>query len=616
MYLKMKMKFRTFRIVLAAMSLAAVSTPPAFSQSIVATVDRTRLGLNEDFTLSVEISGRNASEPKLPDMSSFAAAAGRSSSQNIQFINGRMSASTTITYTFFAQAVGSFEIGPVEVEIDGQVQRTQPIRIEIVASTAAAPPVSGQPPPPAQADPALPGEDSALFLRAEVDRRTVYQNEQVIVAYKIYTLRNINGYSVAKMPNFAGFWVENFDLPARPRTSQQTINGQRYLVAEIKRSAIFPQSPGKQILEPMALECEVQVPRARNRARDPFESFFDDPFFARTARLSISSKPVEIEVLPLPSAGRPAGFNGAVGNYTLKAVVDRTAASTNDAITLKITASGQGNIKTLTLPRLEVPADFEVYDPKISEIVERGGNQISGSKTWEHVMVPRFAGPHELKPAQLSFFDPHAKQYRTVATAPLALNIQQGAAQLAAAGSGISKHDVRLLGQDIRFIAMAPAPFQEIGARNYTRPWFMALLILPVLGLAAAFFYQKQQEKLTTNVAYARSRKATKAALRRLQAAKKLLGSGDSKQFYAEVQKAMTGFLGNKLNVAEAGLVTDEIEQLLRSKEVAPEVIAAYVGCLHACDFQRFAPAHANGVEMKQFFERAQKAIAELEDAL
>jgi hypothetical protein len=547
------MRLRNFSIVFVFILCAAASS--GFAQSIMVTVDRARIGLNEDFTLSVEISGRNAGEPKLPDMSNFAAQVSRASSQNIQFVNGRMSASTTISYVLIAQAAGTFEIGSVEVEIDGQVQRSQPIRIEIVASSAgAAPPVSGQQPAPAQTDPGLQGEDNALFLRAEVDRRTVYQNEPVIVAYKIYTLRSISGYSVAKLPNFAGFWVENFDLPPRPRTYNQVINGQRYLVAEIKRSAIFPQSPGKQVLEPMALECEVQVPRTRGRSRDPFESFFDDPFFSRTARIAISSKPVPIEVLPLPTAGRPASFNGAIGNYTLKATLDRTTVNTNEAVTLRITASGQGNIKTLTLPGLEWPADFEVYDPKISENVERGGNQISGSKTWEYVIVPRFAGTHEIKPVELSFFDARTKQYRTATTAPIVLTIEQGAAQLTTATGGVSKQDVRLLGQDIRFIAISDVPFDKIGAHQYTQPWFVALLVLPVIGLAGAYWYQQQQEKLTTNVAYARSRKATKTALKHLHTAKKLLGDGDGKPFYAEVQKAMTGFLGNKLNVAEARL--------------------------------------------------------------
>jgi len=615
----LKLSFKILFFALAVIGFVPVLLH-AQGVSVVTTVDRARIGLNEDFTLSVEISGRDAGEPKLPDMSQFAQLIGTSSSQSFQFINGRMSSSTTIHHTFLAQAVGSFEIGPVEVEVNGEIVRSKPIRIEIVqASGGATPqPQGGQPgatPAQPRHDPALQGNDTGVFLKAELDRQRVYQNEPVIISYKIYTLRSISSYSLSKLPNFAGFWVENFELPRQPQTRQEVINGQRYLIAEIKRSAVFPQSAGMQSLEPMTIECEVQMPAQRRRSRDIFESFFDDPFFARTARVSVSSKPVQIEVLPWPN-NKPANFDGAVGHYSLKATVDRREVKTNEAITLKVTASGQGNFKTLSAPRLNLPSDFEVYDPKVAEDINRANNQISGSKTWEYVMVPRFPGNFEISGLALPYFDPRAKEYRVASTAPIALSILKGAGEVALAGSGRTKEDVKLLGQDVRFIALSDLPFQEIDRRNYAQPWFMTLLVLPVLGLAGALFYQRHQEKLSTNVAYARSRKATRAANLQLQTAKKFLQNNDGKQFYAEVQRALMGFLGNKLNVAEAGLVTEDIQKLLEDKKVAPAVVAAYLNCLHTCDFQRFAPSQSNGVEMKQFYDQAQSAIEQMEEAL
>ncbi len=583
--------------------------------TVVATVDRTQLGLNEAFRLSVEISGRGAGDPKLPDMSQFAQLAETSSSQSIQFINGRMSSATTLHYTFLAQAAGTFEIGAVEVEVNGELVRSKPIRLEITPAGGATPQSGAQPgTAPPRNDPSLQGE-TGVFLKAELDRARVYQNEPVVMSYKIYMVRVVSSYRWVKQPSFAGFWVENFEIPRLPETRQEVINGQRYFVGEIKRTALFPQSTGKLTIEPMTIECEVQVPAQRRRARDIFESLFDDPFFARTARISVSSKPVELEVLPRPG-NKPANFEGAVGNYSLKATVDRREAKTNEAITLKVTASGQGNIKTLSAPRLTFPSDFEVYDPKISEDVNRANNQISGSKTWEYVIVPRFPGEYEIEGLQWGYFDPRAKEYRVASTAPIALNISKGLGEVAVAGGGATKEDVRLLGQDIRFIVLTQTSFQEIGRRNYTQPWFAALIVLPLLGLAGALFYQRHQEKLVTNVAYARGRKATRVANKSLQAAKKFLQSNDGKQFYTEVQRALMGFLGNKLNVAEAGLVTEDIQKMLAEKNVAPAVASAYINCLHACDFQRFAPALSHGVEMKQFYDQAQSAIAQMEEAL
>lgn len=609
-----------FKLLVFAATVCGVAPACLYAQdvTVVATVDRTRIGLNEDFTLSVEISGRGAGEPKLPDMSQFAQLAQTSSSQNFQWINGRASSSTTFQYLFITHAAGSFEIAPVEVEFEGETIRSKPIRIEVVAAAGTSP-QSGTPPGavPSQPrqDPALSGSDTGVFLKAELERQRVYQNEPVIVSYKIYTTRSISSYSLSKQPNFAGFWVENFEMPRQPQTRQEVINGQRYLVAEIKRTALFPQSAGTQTLEPMIIDCEVQVPAQRRRSRDVFESFFDDPFFTRTARVTASSKPVEIEVLPLPN-NKPAGFSGAVGGYSLKAVVDRREVKTNEAITLKITASGQGNLRTLSAPRLDLPKDFEIYDPKVAEDINRSDNQISGSKTWEYVMVPRFAGEYEIAGLELAYFDPRAKEYRVARTAPIGLRVSKGAGEALPAGGGISKADVKLLGQDIRFIALAPLPFQNLGGQNYTQPWFWALLFLPVAGLAGALFYRNHQQKLSTNVAYARSRKATQVANKQLRAAKKFLQSNDDKRFYAEVQRALTGFLGNKLNVAEAGLVTEDIQRLLEERKVATPTVKAYITCLHTCDFQRFAPSQTNGVEMKQFYDQAQNAIEQLEQAL
>ncbi|MGH7600166.1 MAG: BatD family protein [bacterium] len=583
--------------------------------SITASVDKTHIGLNEDFTLIVEVSG-DAAEPKLPDMNTFAALAGTSSSQNIQIINGRMSSSRTYQYTFFARAAGKFTINAVEVEVKGQVYKSQPIEIEIASSSSggAAPqtPPGGRGQP---GEPPPPNLEGNLYLDAKVDRSRVFQNEPVVIRYKIYTRLNISSYGISSAPNFGGFWVEEFPAPQQPRTYRETIEGQTYLVAEIKKTALFPQTVGKKNLEPLVIECEVQLPR--RRSRDIFDDFFNDPFLARTSRQKISSRPIEIEVLPLPEEGKPANFSGAVGNFSLTTSVDRAQVKTNEAITLKVSARGVGNIKVLPQPQIDLPADFEVYDPKVSDKIDYSNDQISGSKTWEFVIVPRFQGSHEIKPVALSYFDPRAKTYRVASTVPIALTVEKGAGDYAApSGSGVSKEDVRLLGQDIRFIAKATLPFRPLQKVPYARPWFLLAAAAPVLALFLAFFYERHREKLSTNIAYARSRKAGSLAQKQLAAAKKLLQKNDEKSFYAEVQRALMGFLGNKLNVAEAGFITDSVERMLAEKRVNAETIHQYLDCLHTCDFQRFAPAQSNGKVMNEFYEQARRAIEAMEKAL
>ncbi|MDZ7292438.1 MAG: BatD family protein [candidate division KSB1 bacterium] len=611
----MKALLKNYLPVVTAIFVVAA---PLYSQnvSITASVDRTRIGLNEDFTLVVEVAG-DAGEPKLPDMNAFAALAGTSSSQNIQIINGRFSSSRTYQYTFLARTAGKFTINPVEVEVKGQVYRSQPIEIEIVAGGT-----SPQTPPGGagagrrqQTEPPPPDLAGNLYLEAKVDRARVFQNEPVIVRYKIYTRLNLTSYGISNLPNYSGFWAEDFPMPQQPQTHREVINGLTYLVAEIKKTALFPQSVGRKKLEPLVIECEVQLPR--RRSRDLFEDFFNDPFFARTTRQSISSRPVEIEVLPLPEEGRPVNFSGAVGSFSIAASVDRAQVKTNEAITLKVRASGTGNIKVLPQPKIDLPSDFEVYAPKVTENLNHDNNQISGSKTWEYVIVPRFEGSHEIKPIPLSYFDPRARTYRTVATAAIPLIVERGAGDYTTVpGSGFSKEDVRLLGKDIRFISKAALPFRKVNEVIYTQPLFLTAMIAPLLALLIAFVYERHQEKLSTNIAYARSRKAGSVAQKQLRTAKKFLQKNDGKAFYAEVQRALMGFLGNKLNVAEAGLITDEVERMLTEKQVSPEVVRAYLDCLHTCDFQRFAPAQTNAREMQEFYEQARRAIEAMEKAL
>jgi hypothetical protein len=562
----------------------------------------------------VEVFG-DAGEPKLPDMNAFAALAGTSSSQNIQIINGRMSSSRTYQYTFFARAAGKFTINPVEVEVKGQLYKSQPIAIENVQSSSGG--AAPQTPPGGRGQPGEPPPnlEGNLYLEARVDRNRVFQNEPVVIRYKIYTRLNISSYGISSAPNFSGFWVEEFPAPQQPRTYRETIEGQTYLVAEIKKTALFPQSVGKKNLDPLVIECEVQLPR--RRSRDIFDDFFNDPFLARTSRQKVSARPVEIEVLPLPEAGKPANFSGAVGNFSLTASVDRAQVKTNEAITLKVSARGAGNIKVLPQPQIDLPADFEIYDPKVSEKIDYSNDQISGSKTWEFVIVPRFQGSHEIKPVTLSYFEPRAKAYRVASTAPIALTVEKGAGDYAApSGSGVSKEDVRLLGQDIRFIAKATLPFRPLQEALYTRPWFLMAAAAPLLALLLAFFYERHQEKLSTNIAYARRRKAGSMAQKQLAAAKKLLQKNEEKKFYAEVQRALMGFLGNKLNVAEAGFITDDVERMLAERQVNAETIHQYLDCLHTCDFQRFAPAQSNGKAMQEFYEQARHAIEAMEKAL
>jgi hypothetical protein len=599
---------------MAALGVTLAVTAPALADlSVKAYVDQTVVSLDQSFTLFVELSGSDANrapDPELPDLGSFAAFVGRSTSQNIQIINGRMSVTRTISYQFIAREAGSFEIPAVQLTFMGKVYRTDPIKIVVrkQPATRARPP--GQRGQQGRSTAEVPADN--LFLKVTPSKRRVYQNEPVVLTYEIWTKVNVTSYGISRLPNYAGFWSEEFEMPQRPPTRTEVVGGQQFLVAEIKRVALFPQSAGEKMIEPMEVECEVRV-ASRRRSRDIFDSFFDDPFFARTVRRGLRSKPVKIEVLPLPKAGQPDGFAGAVGEYRLSASVDRNQVTTSEAVTLKVTISGRGNIRMLPYPKVDIPPDFEVYDPKVTESIRRRQGVISGSKTFEFVLIPRAPGNQVIKPVTYSFFNPKTRSYETLRSPAFEIRVSKGAEEYVTAGSGLSKREVKLVGQDIRFIRTELPRFRRIGSEFYRQSLFLLGVVLPLLGLIAAVGYRRHLDKLSSNVAYARSRRANQTAMKRLRHAKQSMKERDSKRFYSEVAKALIGYLGDKFNREDKVLTSEEIESLLRSRGINGELVQEVIDCLSTCDFRRFAPTEEDDREMDAFYEKARQTIVELE---
>jgi len=598
----------------AATFLMWVSTLSAQDLKISAEVNRTEIGLNQQFELTVELSGADAQrapQPGLPDISGFAAFLGTSSSQNIQLINGQMSVTKSFSHHYVATKVGKFQIPPVTLDYKNNRYATEPIDIEIVAGQSSPTPNSpGSRKAPTDAEEL----SELLFLKAESNKRTVYENEAVILTYKIYYALPLRGGSISQLPNMVGFWSEEFPAPQQPRVNMEVINGRQFQVQEIKKVALFSQGAGTKTLEPLAVDCEVQL-QSRQSRRDIFDSFFDDPFFGlgRTVRQTIRSNPITITVLPLPEAGKPVDFSGAVGSFSISATVDKNNVKTNEAIKFKVKLAGSGNIKILPQPKIDFPGDFEVYEPTVTENIQRDNIQIAGDKTFEYVLIPRFPGNQTIKPVAFSYFDLANKSYQRVTTDALDISVSKGSESFVSVPLASSKEDVKFIGQDIRFIQLRMPQFQKMGAVFYKTAVFFISLTLPLLALVGAFGYRRHLDKLSSDEAYARSRKANKMALKRLGEANTQMRKGDPKAFYAEVSKALMGFIGDKLNVSAAGLITEEVETMLRRRGISEAVVQEYLDCLKTCDFMRFAPSESDNGQMKVLFEKARKALINLD---
>ena len=593
-------------IVVLGLGFGVVLGLPAqgLAQTVRAYLSQTEVLLNRQFVLNVEISGTQQLDedpPVLPDLSAFAVYLGSGTSTSMQIVDGRTSLSLTFQHRFQATAEGTFEIGPVTVRAGGRDLRTEPLTIRITDGPA---PTSRAGPP--RADGTVAPED--LFITATASKPRVYVNEPVIVEYRIFTRVDVDGYNITQQPGTTGFWVEELEDP-QARVEQVVRDGLQYTSAVVRRVALFPTGAGTKTLAPLTLETQVRVQR---RSR----SLFGDPFgglFGSRVPVVVGSNPVEIEVLPLPEAGRPDAFTGLVGRLEVSASIDRTDAETNDALTYRLEVSGTGNIRTLPEPELGFPSDVEVYPPDVSERVDPTEDGVRGSKIFEYVIVPRAPGQVTIPAVKLAYFDVDAGTYAAAASDPITLTV---VGDPVAGPAGRFRTGVDLQRQDIRFIRIAIPGFRPVGGSLVRSAGFWAIVLVPMCAVAGAVAARRHQDRLTGDVAYARRRRAARLAKQRLARAESLRSPDRHRAFHAEVGRALQGFLGDKLNLAEAGLIRDEIRARLTSRGVAPGVIDAYLGCLEDCDRQRFAPTEPDTLAMQDMLTRAARAMTDLDQAL
>ncbi len=590
-------------------SMALLVAAPASGQdvSVRGYLSANQVGVNRQFVLNVEISGTQQveSDPVLPDLDDFAIYLSSGTSTSMQIVNGRTTVSVTLQYRYQAIKEGTFEVGPVEVRAGGKTFTTDPLTITVSATPPPSQPGAGGE---AGGDVEIAPED--LFVTAEASDRTVFVNQPVIVEYRIYTRVNVSSYSILRLPGTAGFWVEEFEQQSSPRVEQVIRNGVQYATAAIRKVALFPTSPGIKTVDPMSIEAQVQVQRRSSL----FDDFFRSPLASRVP-VVVASQPLEIDVKPLPDDGKPPGFSGLVGSFDISATIDNARAATNEALTYRIRIEGRGNVRTVPEPTIEFPRGFEVYPPEVTEQIERVDNGIRGSKEYEYVLIPRTPGSRTIPSVQLDYFDASRGIYATTATQPIDVEVV-GEALEGPVVAGRARGSIEQLREDIRFIRIAVPKFHSRGRVLFTTPGFWMVLLLPLGAVGGAWAARRHRDRLRGDVAYARRRRASRVAKKRLAQAKSLLSPDTTREFYAEIARALQGFLGDKLNMAEAGLIKESVSAKLRDRGVPQPVIDEYLGCIDVCDRQRFAPSASNTEKMDEFLERTEHAMTELDQRL
>lgn len=560
----------------------------------------------------------NGKDFRLPSVSGFDILAGpyTSTSSSTSIINGKVSSSKEIRYTYTLQALkeGQFTIAAATIVVDGQKYSSNPVSIKVLPEdkAASAAQSSGRSQG-GSASTAQVGTPDRLFIRANFSRTKVMEQEAILVTYKLYSKDDVVGFESVKLPDFKDFMVQEIELPQNRQLQRENYNGSNFLTYEIYKGILFPQHSGTIHVDKFQCTVGLRV-RVQRQSRSFFDSFFDS---YQDVEKTISSPGADIQVSSLPKP-KPADFSGVVGTLSLDRKVSETSVTSNTPVTVTLTLSGSGNLKMLKTPELNFPADFEVYEPKVTNNFTTNASGQQGKKVIEYLVIPRHKGEFTVPGTTISYYDTNSKSYKTLNTGEIKFSVAKGEGDDSGASTvAVSAKDqerVEMLASDIRYLSNEGPDIRAkedyfIGTLLY---WLLVAGML-VLTTALAILFRKQA-KDNADVALMKNRKANKIAKKRLKVAEKEWKAGHREQFYDEILKALWGYTSDKLSIPMADLNRENIHDTLIARKVNEEVTEQFVNLLDECQFQRYAPMGDEKKAMDKTFEETIDLISKLED--
>ena len=527
-----------------------------------------------------------------------------------QMINGHTSQSSSITYTYIVAATkgGSYTIPAAHVVVDGKKIASNALTIKVIGSTGSnsRPYNDDEGEEVREMGSRISGSD--LFIKVSANKKRVYEQEPILLTYKVYTLVQLSQLR-GDMPDLKSFYTQEVDLPQQKSFSLETVNGRPYRTCTWSQYVMFPQTTGKLHIPAITFEGVVIQ---QNRNVDPFEAFFNGGSGYVEVKKKIEAPGIEIQVDPLPQ--RPATFSGGVGKFNISAQLDKTETKANDPITLRIIVSGTGNLKLIKQPVINLPKDFDKYEPKVTEQTKLTTAGIEGSKIYDVLIVPRHQGKYDIPPVEFTYFDTSTKRYETVKTETFHLDVAKGSG--ASAVSDFSGQDeLQELNKDIRFIKTGDADQHLTGDYFFGSTAYWITIAALVLVFIALFVIFRQRAIDNANVTAMRGKKANKVATKRLKQAARLMTDNKPGEFYDEVLRALWGYVGDKLNIPVAQLSHDNISSKLAERGVHQSIIDKFIGALDECEFERYAPGDPKG-NMSKVYDKAMLAIEKIEEVM
>lgn len=570
--------------------------------------------VGDQFRLSYTVTTLKIRDFRAPSIKGFDVLMGPSRSQQVQIVNGNTSSSITYTYILMATAEGEFSIPGATIVADGNQMASNSVKIKVLppdkANSAPGNSRSTQSTDRPASGSNISSQD--LFITASASKTNVYEQEAFLLTFKIYTLVDLRGFDNVKLPDFKGFHSQEVELPSNQKWGLEHYKGRNYHTTVYRQFVLFPQQSGKLTIEPARFDASIAKVV---QSADPFDAFFNGGSNYVEIKKSLSTPKITINVDPLP-AGKPVGFSGGVGEFSITSSINAKELKTNDAVTIKLIISGTGNLKLVSTPEIKFPEDFEVFDPKVDNKVRLTQEGLSGSKVIEYLAIPRHAGTYKIPGVAFSYFDINSKSYKTLNTEEYEIKVEKGvgnADQVIA--NFTNKEDLKVLGEDIRYIKLKDVQLRRKGNILYGSLAYWLWYIIPAIAFIVFFIIYRKQAVENANVAKMRTKKANKVATKRMKLAGKLLAENKKEAFYDEVLKALWGYISDKLNIPVSRLSKDNVEEKLRNHGVGEELIKDFLNALNECEFARFAPGDENQA-MDKVYSSSIEVMSKMENSI
>ena len=580
--------------------------------SVTAEVSPNPVGVDEQVSLTITVVGGGAERPQIPKITGLKLTVGPSVSNQFQWINGQSSSSQSFTYILLPEAEGTVKVPPIAIRANGKTYHTGEITLKVLKEVAGQSQAPRRRSPFSVLDDMGLEEDSPLRDRtprraevltvADLDKRSAFVGEQVTLTYKILTQLPITQVEVKEIPSLNGFWVEEIEVPKNPTAANRIVNGKQYAEYVIKKQALFPTKEGA-----------LQIPSAtfglavRTSSGGFFSLGTQESVFRKTEAITV-------RVAPLPDAGKPASFNGAVGNFRLESVIDKPTAETGEALNLKIMLSGTGNLKTITeFPLPDLPG-FKIYSSKNNDQVTVRNDVLQGNKSWEYVIIPQAPGKERIPNLKFFYFSPAAKQYREASAPSLEVAVLKGKGR--AAGEVVQttlQQGIVKRGSDINYIKLASVPLKDRSRRLYQFTWVWVGLLVPLLFNACMLLYTSHQARLRQDVTSFRSRRAARGAEKRLAEAQKCLKNHQYGQFHSILESSIGGYLSDKFNLPQIEITSQQIKRFMEERNLNSHLAEEVAALLEECNFARYAPVQPDRGNVDALYARAKNAIVRIE---